>query len=142
MDISSREILEEALSGYGGTCLFISHDRFFINKVSSGRYLLKQGYLIEYSGDYTNLLIEEENKNPGKLNHPRSSSKDVLSKNRLNEQNRIELDIRITEDAIRILDDEMMELLPLEDLEKFAIKRQNLQESLDALYEKWASITQ
>ncbi|MBO4838233.1 MAG: ABC-F family ATP-binding cassette domain-containing protein [Lachnospiraceae bacterium] len=52
LDITSREILEEALSRYEGTLLFVSHDRYFINRLA-GRILELDGCtLTEYAGNY------------------------------------------------------------------------------------------
>ena len=40
IDIFTKEILEEALLDYQGTILFISHDRYFINKIASDVYFI------------------------------------------------------------------------------------------------------
>ena len=53
LDIPTREIMEEALKAFGGTCLVVSHDRYFLDKVV-GRILdLDQGKLTEYLGNYS-----------------------------------------------------------------------------------------
>ncbi|MBQ7679577.1 MAG: ABC-F family ATP-binding cassette domain-containing protein [Butyrivibrio sp.] len=52
LDITSREILETALSGYGGTILYVSHDRYFINRTATRILELKQGQLTNYIGNY------------------------------------------------------------------------------------------
>jgi ATPase subunit of ABC transporter with duplicated ATPase domains len=142
MDIGSREILEEALMDYSGTCLFISHDRFFINKVCSVKYLLHQGHLNGYIGDYTKLLTEEKTPvNPEPSGQPVSSDKNI-SKNKVAEVERLEKDISLTETSIGELDERMMEKMPLNELELILQERQSLKESLELLYEKWASIMQ
>lgn len=52
IDIDTRELLEEALNEYSGTVLFVSHDRFFINKLAN-RILNIEDYKIKsYYGDY------------------------------------------------------------------------------------------
>ena len=45
IDIASREILEEALLDYKGTLLFISHDRYFIEKIAERRILVERGMI-------------------------------------------------------------------------------------------------
>ena len=35
LDITSKQVLEEALKNYEGTILFVSHDRYFINKIAN-----------------------------------------------------------------------------------------------------------
>jgi ATP-binding cassette subfamily F protein 3 len=52
LDIDSREVLEKALNGFDGTILFVSHDRYFINKVASSVVELSQGGTTLYLGDY------------------------------------------------------------------------------------------
>jgi len=62
LDITSREALEDALLGYDGTLLVISHDRYFLNKVVSKIYELKVDELKEYLGNYSYFI--EKKKNP------------------------------------------------------------------------------
>ena len=52
IDIETREILEEALLAYTGTLLFISHDRFFINKIASKIICIQDRQLISFNGNY------------------------------------------------------------------------------------------
>ena len=52
LDIPSKEILEDALSGYTGTILTVSHDRYFINKVATGIIELRNKVLTVYKGNY------------------------------------------------------------------------------------------
>ena len=54
IDIDTREILEQALINYSGTILFISHDRYFINKVATHIIELKDKKLYKYIGNYDN----------------------------------------------------------------------------------------
>ena len=52
LDIMSKEILESALNGYAGTVLYVSHDRYFINKTASRILELRGQTLTEYMGNY------------------------------------------------------------------------------------------
>ncbi|MDL2319382.1 ATP-binding cassette domain-containing protein, partial [Eubacteriales bacterium OttesenSCG-928-A19] len=52
IDIETREMLEEALLAYGGTILFISHDRYFIQKIATRILALEDGAIHSYDGDY------------------------------------------------------------------------------------------
>lgn len=58
LDIDSREVLEENLINYEGTLLFVSHDRYFINKVADKIMELKNGVMDIYDGDYNYYLNE------------------------------------------------------------------------------------
>jgi len=53
LDIDSREVLEETLTAFEGTLLFVSHDRYFINKVAGKIMSFENNHLITYPGDYT-----------------------------------------------------------------------------------------
>ncbi len=52
IDIDTREILESALEEYQGTILFISHDRYFINKIATRIVAIKENKLISHDGNY------------------------------------------------------------------------------------------
>ena len=52
IDIDTRELLEEALNEYAGTVLFVSHDRFFINKLATKVLSIKDNKLNIYYGNY------------------------------------------------------------------------------------------
>jgi len=63
LDIASREILEDALSSYGGTLLIVSHDRYFINKLAHRILALKEGALEESLGNYDDYLMHIQRQN-------------------------------------------------------------------------------
>lgn len=52
LDVRNREILEEALNRFNGTVLFVSHDRYFINKVANRVVELENGEFTNYLGNY------------------------------------------------------------------------------------------
>ena len=52
LDITSKEILEDALNNYTGTVLYVSHDRYFINRTASRILVLEGGALTGYQGNY------------------------------------------------------------------------------------------
>ena len=52
IDIPTKEVLEEALEEYSGTLIFISHDRFFINKFANKIIVFEDGTTKEYWGNY------------------------------------------------------------------------------------------
>ena len=60
LDITSKEILENALSHYGGTVLYVSHDRYFINKTATRILDLTGGKLLNYIGNYDYYLEKRE----------------------------------------------------------------------------------
>ena len=63
IDISTKEVLEEALNDFQGTIIFISHDRYFINKLANKIVFIKDKKINEYNGnydDYKNYFINAE----------------------------------------------------------------------------------
>lgn len=52
LDITSKEILENAISNYTGTVLYVSHDRYFINKTATRILDLTRNHLLSYGGNY------------------------------------------------------------------------------------------
>ena len=60
LDIASKEILEQALASYTGTVLFVSHDRYFINKTATRILDLYNNNLVNYIGNYDYYLEKRE----------------------------------------------------------------------------------
>ncbi len=62
LDITSKEILESAISGYEGTVLYVSHDRYFINKTATRILDLTHNQLVNYIGNYDYYLEHVDDK--------------------------------------------------------------------------------
>lgn len=60
LDITSKEILENALNGYTGTVLYVSHDRYFINRTATRILDLTQKKLLNYIGNYDYYLEKKD----------------------------------------------------------------------------------
>ncbi|MGH7310720.1 MAG: ABC-F family ATP-binding cassette domain-containing protein, partial [Candidatus Rokuibacteriota bacterium] len=56
LDLASREVLEEALASFSGTIVFISHDRYFINRIATNVVEVAAGRLSTHLGDYDSYL--------------------------------------------------------------------------------------
>ena len=52
LDMDSREVLEDALADFPGTILAVSHDRYFINRFADKVFVLEEGGIREYLGNY------------------------------------------------------------------------------------------
>jgi len=53
LDLQSRQFLEEVLGEFEGTLLFVSHDRYFIDSLATKVWVIEEGVLIPYMGNYT-----------------------------------------------------------------------------------------
>lgn len=60
LDITSKEILETAINNYTGTVLYVSHDRYFINRTATRILDLTQNRILSYPGDYSYYLEKRE----------------------------------------------------------------------------------
>lgn len=53
LDIGTREVVEKALQDFEGTCFVISHDRYFLDQITTRTLALKDGHITEYIGNYS-----------------------------------------------------------------------------------------
>src|SRR6266704_1837246 len=53
LDLQSRQLLEEILSEFEGTLLFVSHDRYFVDSLATKVWVIEDGVLIPYMGNYS-----------------------------------------------------------------------------------------
>ena len=53
LDIGTREVVEKALQDFEGTCFVISHDRYFLDQITTRTLGLKDGHITEYIGNYS-----------------------------------------------------------------------------------------
>ncbi|MCT8136590.1 ABC-F type ribosomal protection protein [Anaerobacillus sp. CMMVII] len=60
LDLDSKEILESALLDYPGTLLFVSHDRYFVNRMATRVVEMTKEGLIDYIGDYDYYLTKKQ----------------------------------------------------------------------------------
>lgn len=84
LDLDSKEVLENALLDYPGTILFVSHDRYFMNRISTKVVELMKEGTTEYLGDYDyyvekkleteELKALEEAENPSVINKPETAA--------------------------------------------------------------------
>jgi ATP-binding cassette subfamily F protein 3 len=59
LDLASKEVLEEALASFTGTIVFISHDRYFINRIATRVIEVDAGRLTTYLGNYDDYLARK-----------------------------------------------------------------------------------
>jgi len=65
LDLTSREVLEDALAAFPGTIVFISHDRYFINRIATSVLHVHHGVLTRYLGTYDDFLSASQTLAPG-----------------------------------------------------------------------------
>ncbi len=110
-DIASREVLEAALEDFEGTIIAVSHDRYFINKLSTKIYRMSTDGFTKFDGDYNDYAqyaLAQAKEKPQKTEVRVNSYK--LRKERESEINRLRGKIKRTEAEIDRLDCELSEL--------------------------------
>lgn len=60
LDYEARESLEQSLRKYSGTILFISHDRYFVNKIANKLWIITDGELLVNYGNYSDYQYKKE----------------------------------------------------------------------------------
>ncbi|MFJ8221176.1 ABC-F family ATP-binding cassette domain-containing protein [Bacillus cereus] len=165
LDLNSKEILENALIDYPGTLLFVSHDRYFINRVTTTVVELSTEGAQEYLGDYDyyvekkNEMIEraafeqqeqQENQAPvqktvaqEKLNYLEEKERKQLERQRTRKIEELEQNIVEFEEEIATLEDQLCLPEIYADYEKaseITTKKQTLQEQLDACMAEWEEL--
>lgn len=78
LDIDSREVLEETLAEFEGTILFVSHDRYFINKLADKMLAIEEETVITYDGDYSYYQEQKKAKDRIKIMNSASGYNKVL----------------------------------------------------------------
>ena len=60
LDIASREWIESAVEGYEGVLLFVSHDRYFIDRFANRVWMLENQQITDFKGDYESFKARQE----------------------------------------------------------------------------------
>lgn len=127
LDITSKEILETALNNYEGTVLYVSHDRYFINRTATRILDLTGQKLLSYPGNYSYYLEKKETMESRYLSSSEETANSVSSnhsdskldwqeqkklaaekRKKENEYERIEQQIALLEEEISHLDEELL----------------------------------
>ena len=162
LDLNSKEILENALIDYPGTLLFVSHDRYFINRVTTTVVELSTDGAQEYLGDYDyyvekkNEMIEraeleqQESEVPvqkvvaqEKLNYLEEKERKKLERQRTRKIEELEQSIVELEEEIATLEDQLCLPEIYADYEKaseITTKKQTLQEQLETCMAEWEEL--
>ncbi len=137
LDILSREVLESALINFEGTILFVSHDRFFINKVASRIIEITDNELIEYIGNY-NYYLEKRKESQEIIQKEKENNANDYEhqKRQKNEQRKKQKQIKTLEKEIHDLEKEIQSLKNYQQTEEVYLDYQKAQEVHDNINNK------
>lgn len=157
LDIMSKEILESALNRYTGTVLYVSHDRYFINKTASRIMELSANTVTNYIGNYDYYLEKRDILAPKEVKQVSSEKNTAVKddwKAQKEEQAKLrkrQNDIAKIEKSIEQLEKDNSELdeqlaLPevysdVKQLMKLNEKKQEIEKKLESLYEDWETLS-
>ncbi len=150
LDIDSREWIEEAVEEYGGNLLFVSHDRYFIEKFADRIWMLEDGKISDFRGSYTEFRAyrerQEQLKNAKaapepakpKEDKPRrpGGTKELEKQVRAAERAVEKAEIRLDEITVEV-DQFASDYLKLQDLYE---ERSRLEDELAHLYAEWEKL--
>ena len=169
LDIMSKEILEDALNGYEGTILYVSHDRYFINRTAHRILDLTEGQFVNYVGNYDYYLEKHDTVMAATLTSaPQSANADNADASKVaesevkldwkaqkEEQARLrkkENDLKKCEEQIARLEARVSEIdtemsdpaigTQVAKLQELSKEQAACQEQLEKLYEQWEELAE
>ena len=158
LDINSREVLESSLKDFNGTILAVSHDRYFINKLSSRILEMDSDSLIDFKGDYSQFMeykakFKKENKfvntevKASAAKIERIATKEEKARQRKTEKQlqEAEQEINKSETRLKAIDTEMTYEAVYSDhikLTELHEEQSILKTRLEELYELWGVLSE
>ena len=151
LDIASREWIEEAVESYDGALLFVSHDRYFINRFATRIWELANGTITDYPMGFTQYRQMKAQEAAEKAEPPRPAKEKAerpVRGNRAQQNARRQLticerDIARAEERISALEADMeAAACDYEKLTELTAEREAAQGELDALYERWEQLSE
>jgi ATP-binding cassette subfamily F protein 3 len=142
LDLPSREWIEEALEQYTGSLLFVSHDRYFVNRFATRIWYLEPETFSDFHGNYIDfqaarereVQIEQAAKEKKRKSAPKKEKKKSVEK----QIAAVEREIAVAEEAIVALDHAMEEAAcDYKKLEEIYQEREQAERLLEELYQKW-----
>ena len=155
LDIQSREWIEEAVEAYDGTLLFVSHDRYFINRFATRIWELADGTITDYPcgfAQYRQMKAQEEAEKAAAPKPEKEREKPAAERpqrgNKAQQAARRQLticerDIARAEERIAALEADMeAAACDYEKLNELVGQKDAAQAELDALYERWEQLSE
>ncbi len=156
LDIPTREIMEDAIEAFGGTCLVVSHDRYFLDKVADRILELDHGKLTEYLGNYSyykekkqdleafekdrNGKEEEEKEKEEKPRENEHQVKTEVSAADVSKLSHVEMEIGRLEATMKMYTVQMS--MNPDQYAELADEYAEAKKKLDKLYEKWDELAE
>lgn len=154
LDIASREALESALAAFEGTCLIVSHDRYFINRLADSVCYMNENGLTLYHGDYDYYLSKQQEMMPqttkaeepkaGREAYLQNKQAAALARKRETDRKKTEAEIEACEARIAEIETLLTDEAVCADYEKAQALTEeidSLNDKLLTLYEAWEALS-
>ncbi|MCM1990244.1 ribosomal protection-like ABC-F family protein [Oceanirhabdus seepicola] len=146
LDIESIETLENALEEFKGTVFFISHDRYFINKMSNKIIEIDNNNFVNYDGNYDFYKKEKSNSKEQVIEQPKEKKEKIKKSKRVDENKKIEREVTKLENRISVLEEEIREIDEkmnsigdnYGELKELHYEREEKIKELDNILEQWS----
>ncbi len=147
LDIASREWMEDALSDYEQTLLFVSHDRYFIEKFATRIWALAGGKITDFRGGYGDYCKWRERQEVFAQTERNTTRKKAVKKepspNKERASAKLEREIAKLEEKAAELERQCEEYsADYQKLMELDAQKKNLDDELMLLYEKWEELNQ
>lgn len=160
LDLDSKEVLEQALIEYPGTIIFVSHDRYFINKIATKIYELSTDGLIEYLGDYDYYVAKKaellelgqiaqetttDESSSLKRSYEEEKERKKLERQRKRKIEQLEIEMEQLEQQIATYEQQLYDPSCYNNYEKARdtqAKIEQLKQKFDELFEQWELLQQ
>lgn len=153
LDIASREWIESAVEDYGGNLLFVSHDRYFINRFATRIWMLEDGHITDFRGTYEEFQAAREKQKAAAGNGNRLPDPTVEKKEkpkRPGGTKELEKQVNAAERAVAKAEEKMFELTARAEevsdnyleLQKVYEEQKVLEEEIAHLYTQWEKLAQ
>ena len=146
MDIVSKETIERMLKEYKGTIIFVSHDRYFVRKISDSLLVLEDGETTYYPYGYNQYMLKRENKSYEVKVEVKKEEKTSINKDKNSlkkELSKLEKEISEYEEKIKNINEQFeleevySDFMKTRELEE---EVENLDDELQILMRKWEEI--
>ena len=149
MDIASREWIEQALEEYEGNLLFVSHDRYFVEKFATRIWELKDGCVLDHPYGYEKYRAVQEKERQARLAAPAEAKKKAAAKPAAPKQRSTKRQLELVEKQIEKLETSSSKLdeqiaeaaMDYQKLQELMTEKQSVDDQLSALYEQWEELS-
>ena len=139
LDIQSREWIEEAVEEYEGNLLFVSHDRYFIDRFATRIWMLEDGHITDFKGTYQEYQAARQRQRQLAASPPKAVKEEPKKEKpkRPGGTKNLEKEVAAAERAVGKAEERMYELTQqIEEASSDYLKLQELYEQKEALEEE------